>query len=128
MSGGPTNCLAHNDFLPSSAAGFFPDFPITAIRLCKWSIRPYFWSRCPLLTTWRKSHPGLSPVFIYIELNRGQARRKRVAAFFTRVRLIKTFEEFSQPFPVTAPYGDQRQNELGWKTVNNFKNILEFIM
>ncbi|GIX71748.1 hypothetical protein CDAR_613821 [Caerostris darwini] len=45
-----------------------------------WSIRPYFWNRCPLLTTRRKSHPGLSPVFICIELNRGQARRKRVAA------------------------------------------------
>ncbi|GIZ01423.1 hypothetical protein CEXT_131971 [Caerostris extrusa] len=31
---GATNCLAHNDFLPSSAAGFFLDLPITAIRLC----------------------------------------------------------------------------------------------
>ncbi|GIX71753.1 hypothetical protein CDAR_613841 [Caerostris darwini] len=48
------------------------------------SIRPYFWNRCPLLTTRRKSHPGLSPVFICIELNRGQARRKRVAAFLQK--------------------------------------------
>ncbi|GIX71760.1 hypothetical protein CDAR_613871 [Caerostris darwini] len=49
-----------------------------------WSIRPYFWNRCPLLTTRRKSHPGLSPVFICIELNKGQARRKRGAAFLQK--------------------------------------------
>ncbi|GIX71746.1 hypothetical protein CDAR_613811 [Caerostris darwini] len=80
MSGGPPTALR----IMISSPQVVPD----SSRTCPsqrsasvWSTRPYFWNRCPLLTTRRKSHPGVSPVFICIELNRGQARRKRVAAF-----------------------------------------------
>ncbi|GIY86719.1 hypothetical protein CEXT_50331 [Caerostris extrusa] len=71
-----------------------------------------FLNRCPLLTTRGRPTRVFFPAFICIELNRDRPAENELRPSFIRVRLIKTFEVFSKPFPVTAPYGDQRQNEL----------------
>ncbi|GIZ01439.1 hypothetical protein CEXT_132071 [Caerostris extrusa] len=65
---------------PSSAAGFFLDLPITAIRLCM--VHPsLFLEQMSAANDPEEIPPGSFPVFICIELNRGQFRRNRVAAF-----------------------------------------------
>ncbi|GIX89030.1 hypothetical protein CEXT_375501 [Caerostris extrusa] len=85
---GATNCLAHNDFLPSRAAGFFLDLPITAIRFCM--VHPsVFLEQMSAANDPVEVPPGLSPAFICIELKRGQACRKRVAAFLHKVIIIR---------------------------------------
>ncbi|GIX89028.1 hypothetical protein CEXT_375481 [Caerostris extrusa] len=100
--GGSTDCLAHNDFLPSSAAGFFPDLPITAIRLCR--VHPsVFLEQMSAANDPEEVPPGSLPVFICIELNRGQTRENEWRPSFRRVRLIKTFEVFSEPFSCHGP-------------------------